>query len=399
MSLRLLVLAPFPPNVDAPHGGGRVIARLLVALAERHRIALLCLRDDHDFPLDAELRRRCEVVREIPLPPLPSRRARAAALAIGTPLWASQLGSGELRVAVSEVARTWRPDLLQLEMGVMAQYASCVPRRVPRLLVEHEPGTSRAIPHTGPEPLRHAVVTALERRAWRLHGARSLRSVDAVVVFTEADRQALAGLAEATVHVIPLGVTVPARAAHPGGLEKALLFVGNFVHPPNVEAAAFLLDDILPRVRARRPGTIAYVVGASPPQYLLERAGGGTVIPGEVPSLDPFLDRAAVVVAPIRTGGGMRVKVMEALAAGKAVVATSVAARGLELVDGRHLVVANGAAEFADAVTSLLDDEQRREQLAGAARAWAGARRDWDAVARDYERVYETLVGRSPADR
>jgi glycosyltransferase involved in cell wall biosynthesis len=115
-------------------------------------------------------------------------------------------------------------------------------------------------------------------------------------------------------------------------------------------------------------------------------------ITGEVPDVGPHLDRASVVVAPLRLGGGMRVKVAEALAAGKAVVATPLAAEGLGARDGDQLLLADDSDAIADVAAELLLDPARRAALATRARTWASEHLAWDAPAAAFERLYDSLL-------
>src|SRR2546422_10461962 len=102
-------------------------------------------------------------------------------------------------------------------------------------------------------------------------------------------------------------------------------------------------------------------------------ATANVIVTGPVPDVTPYLDRTAIVVVPLRLGGGMRVKVLEALAAGKAMIASPLAVEGLAVVDGEHAVLAETDQQFCDAIVQLLADPARRAALAGSARAWACA--------------------------
>ena len=129
-----------------------------------------------------------------------------------------------------------------------------------------------------------------------------------------------------------------------------VLFVGNFIHPPNQDAAERLVRSIFPRVRLEVPQAELRIVGPNPDAGLRAAAGLGVTFTGEVAEVWPHLEDAAVVVAPLRQGGGMRVKVAEALAAGKAVVATRLAAEGLTAEDGREVVLADTDEAIATAI-------------------------------------------------
>ena len=123
-------------------------------------------------------------------------------------------------------------------------------------------------------------------------------------------------------------------------------------------------------------------------------ATDGVTVTGFVPTVTPFLDRAAVVAVPLRLGGGMRLKTAEALAAGKAVVASRRAVDGLAVEHGRELLIAETDAEFCEAISSLLGDRAQRAELAARARAWACDHLGWDEPVARYDALYRALLRR-----
>jgi glycosyltransferase involved in cell wall biosynthesis len=216
------------------------------------------------------------------------------------------------------------------------------------------------------------------------------------VTFTDEDRTAIAELAPtARVVCIRPGVDPPPTASDPLGADPPrILFVGSFRHPPNIEAALRLALDVLPRVRERVPEARLEIVGDSPPRELRRLGTPHVRLTGRVPDVRPFLDDAAVVVAPLRLGGGMRVKVLDALAAGKALVATPTALAGLPVVPGEHALVAESDAELSEALVQLLTDGGRRGALGAAARAWALEELAWERAAAEYSALYSSLDDR-----
>jgi glycosyltransferase involved in cell wall biosynthesis len=402
---RLLVLAPFAPRLDACHGGGRAMAQLLAGLARRHRVALLCLRGDGEPGVDEELRGRLERVEELPrfgrnralgLRRRLAKQARAAATLVSArPTWATHCWVPALARRVRELARTWRPDVVQAEYHVMGQYLACLdgsPAR--RVLIEYEPGVGPArdlwLSSRGFDRLRNR----LDLLAWERFEGRVMRLADAVVVLTARDREALAPYAGGVSLVtIPLGMALPAGALDPAGQPPpSVLFTGSYQHPPNVDAALRLARSIFPRVREHRPDALLTLAGESPPGELRAAAGPGVTVTGFVPSLLPYLDRSAVVAAPLFRGGGMRVKVLEALAAGKAIVASPLAVEGIGVKDGDQVLLAETDEGFAGAILALLEDPERRVALAGRARAWAEENLGWDRWIAAYEELYERLT-------
>ena len=401
--MRLLFLAPFAPRRDGSHGGGRAVAELLVRLAERHRVALVCLRGAVEPPADPALLERCEMVREVARPVAGSalgrleRRARvAAALVRGTPAMVTGSASGEFAEAVRDAARSFRPDIVQLEYHLMGAYlpalAGC---RAPRVLRQLEPGAAAARERAGYRPGLARFTGALERRAWERYERGVMARVQAVVALTPRDAAALAPLAGNTpIECIPLALVPPVRAFDPAGTTAELLFVGNYTHSPNVEAVERLIHVILPRVRAACPDAVLRVVGGHPLARWSGRQSAGILVAGNVPDVGPYLDRAAVVLAPLSLGGGMRVKVMEALAGGKAVVATPLALEGLEVADGEQVRIGRTDEELTRLTVELLQCRDRRAGLGTRARAWALAALGWEGPLAAFERLYASLQPR-----
>jgi glycosyltransferase involved in cell wall biosynthesis len=396
--LRILCLVPFPPGLDASHGGARVVGQVLARTAERHRVAVFHFRQPDEAPMDVALRERLDAVEEVARPrddePGVRRRVRASLLA-GRPTWPTQLRVRGARGRLRSLVERWRPDVVRVEYAALAEYAAAA-GPAPRLLVLHD------LPLQSAED-RAAVfggrLSGLEIRAWRRFERRALALADATVLFTERDRARLAAVApSARLERIPIGADVDAPALDPRGTERhSVAFVANFLHAPNADAASHLVRDLLPRIRHEQPDCRLYLVGNAPPQEVVDAAGEGIVVTGRVPDVDAYLDRAAVVVAPLRMGGGMRVKVLEALAAGKAVVAYPPAVAGLELENGVHALVAEGEDGFAAAVAYLLGDPRRRKELGGAARAWAQEHLRWDGVLDAYDALYLDLLGEPPS--
>jgi glycosyltransferase involved in cell wall biosynthesis len=372
--MKVLVLSPFPPRADASHGGSRWIAGLVPALARSHSVALITLRGPGEDGVDDRIAEVCDVVVEVErrtarasLANAWRERQRLALAASGAPGWAVGFSVRALGDELERVVATWQPDVAHVESFVMAQYSPSL-RRVPVVVVDQDAADSSA--------------------ASSRYRARVLRDVDAVVALTERDRATLAALVpSARIERIPLTVDLRAAPLDPAGNGRDVLFVGNFIHPPNVEAAERLAGSIFPRVVARRPEARLVIVGDGPPGSL--QGSANVAVLGRVADLDPVLDAAAVVVAPLMSGGGMRVKVLDALGAGKAVVASPLA---LEGIDTNEVVVADGDDEFAAAIVELLEDDARRADLGRAARAWAETHVGWDAIVEAYDALYKSLV-------
>jgi glycosyltransferase involved in cell wall biosynthesis len=375
--MRVLVLSPFPPRPDAPHGGSRWIAGLVPTLARSHSVALVTLRGSGEEGVDPRIAGACDLVVEVERRTARTspatvwrERQRFALAASRAPGWAVGFSVRALTHELTHLVETWQPDVAHIESFVMAQYTGAL-EPVPVVVVDQDAADSSA--------------------AMRRFRARALRGADAVVALTERDQATLAALVpSARIERIPLAVDLRATPLDSAGNGRDVLFVGNFIHPPNVEAAERLVHSIFPRVAARRPDARLVIVGDGPPASV--QASDNVVVTGRIADLDPVLDAAAVVVAPLTSGGGMRVKVLDALGAGKAVVASPLALEGIDVTGGMDVVVADSDDEFAAAIVELLEHEPRRAELGRAARAWAEAHVGWSAIVEAYDALYASLI-------
>ena len=218
-----------------------------------------------------------------------------------------------------------------------------------------------------------------------------------VVVISEVDRGMLLELQPSlNVEVIPNGIEL--ERFRPLSVERepfTLLFVGNFEYPPNQEAARLLLDAILPRVVRELPAARLQLVGFNPPAWLRERANERIEVTGAVDDVAPYLARASVFVCPLRTGAGLKNKVLEALAMGIPVIATPLSFDGIAISDGESAIAAE-LGEMPDQVVKLLHDRDLRSKLSRGGRRLIEARYNWAQVADSYERLYEEICQLRP---
>lgn len=138
---------------------------------------------------------------------------------------------------------------------------------------------------------------------------------------------------------------------------SGLVFVGGFGHPPNVDAARWLVDEILPRVHAQRPDIICHFIGDVPQPERVKLSGPGVAVHGRVDDLKPWMNQCRIALAPLRYGAGVKGKVNMAMSYGLPVIATDIAAEGMQLTDERDVLIANDADHFAAAILRLHDDE------------------------------------------
>jgi len=371
---------PYPPN-----SGGRTRSyHLLRWLAQRHEVDLLAFyHDPADLVGVPALEHLCASVRTVPTPAYPLgpwarlRRALLSPADLAMPRCSAQMA----------VALAHPPpfDLALLDDLGAAEYARLL-TGAPAILSKHniEATLYRQLARAK-APLSPAWALAyLEALALARHEGRTAALFRQIVVVSEQERARLTGHCPANrIAVVPNGVDTGYFAPQPGVAEEpdSLLFVGSFFWAPNVDAARWLVDEILPRIRRDLPGIRLYLVGHDPPPEIRALAHPpDLVVADSVPDVRPYLARAGVCVVPLRIGGGTRLKILDALAMGRPVIGTSLAGEGLDLAAGQELLIADGAEAFAAATVRLLRDSAQRAELGAAGRRAVESRYTWPAV-------------------
>jgi glycosyltransferase involved in cell wall biosynthesis len=242
-------------------------------------------------------------------------------------------------------------------------------------------------------PLRRLALRAVARSLRRYEVAQ-LDVCDALVPITEVDAHDFRILGgRCPMYVLPGGVDAGVGAVDRSQeLPDAAGFLGSLDYRPNQEAAFWLGEELRPRLA---PHMTLHVAGSRAPQWLQARlAATGVVFHGEVADAQAFMSGMRVMLAPILSGGGMRIKILEAMAAGKAVVSTTIGAEGIEIADGGNIVIADDAVAFASAVELLLSDVRRAHAIGDAARALVSTRYSTEALAKGLLAFYEELLQR-----
>jgi len=196
------------------------------------------------------------------------------------------------------------------------------------------------------------------------------------------------------VHVVKNGVDLDYYPVTPDPLTDTIAFIGSLDWRPNQDAVTFFAKSILPLIRAARPSVTVSVIGRRPPRNLSRLcARSGIALQADVADVRPYLIAASLVIVPLRIGGGSRLKILEALAAGRCVVSTTIGAEGLAVEAGKHLLIADDPTDFARLITTLLADPTARHSIAAAGRSLVESEYSWDRISLDMENVWLTAAG------
>jgi len=224
----------------------------------------------------------------------------------------------------------------------------------------------------------------------------AFRRADGLCACSVADREKILQEAPgARTAVVPnacdLDFFAP-RPSDPPGDGRTIVFFGLMSTFPNIDGVGWLLSDIWPRIAAAHPDARCKIIGKNAPKAISEMAGTRVEIVGFVEDLRPHLASAAALVVPLRLGGGTRLKIIEGMAMGKAVVSTSLGAEGLDVVSERDIVIADDAPGFARAVTELLRQPERAAAIGRRARQTAHESFSWSSAAAKLEELYREVL-------
>jgi polysaccharide biosynthesis protein PslH len=403
---RLLFLAqtlPYPP-----HGGVQIRTyNVLRLLSRAFDITALCFhrRSSHPNPEHVQASvlalRSLADIQAFPIPQEHSRtrlyRDHAASVMSLRPYTVYSYRSGEYAARLGELLDGEAFDLVHMDSLDLSTYLPelselpviCAHHNVESALLRRRAANERSAVRRHYLALQAALLEREERR-WMPRMALN-------TAVSEDDRRRLQDLAPAaSLAVVPNGVDTsffePAQTRQTG-----IVFVGGYGWYPNRDALEFFAADILPHVRAAEPELRIQWVGRAPDAtQAWYRDHHGIELTGYVEDIRPYVHSASCYVAPLRVGGGTRLKILDAWAMGKAVVSTSIGCEGLDAKDGDNILIRDDPSAFAAAVRLVLGDEDLRTRLGEGARRTAEERYDWDIIGRNMLAEYRKLIDHRP---
>jgi glycosyltransferase involved in cell wall biosynthesis len=308
-----------------------------------------------------------------------------------------EFDSPAFHAALRQTVRKWKPAAVQLEFTQMAQYAAdSAPAKT--ILVEHDITLDlyRQLLNQGDDwELQHQ----LER--WIPFETTAWRAIDRVVTMSEKDRDLILqqGLTPGKVVCLPNGVDLErfrpsTQPAHP----RRLLFIGSFAHLPNVLAIDFFLREVWPQLQPF--GASLHIIAGARHQYFLDRYRDRVRMDLEQPGIEvedfvsdvrPAYERAAIVIAPLLASAGTNIKIMEAMAMGKAIVSTAAGVNGVDLNPGLDVIVTGTAAQMGQAIRMLIENPAERQSIEHQARLTVERRFNWDGIAKTQKQMFDEL--------
>jgi glycosyltransferase involved in cell wall biosynthesis len=384
--MRILFVSEMVPWLPC-HDGFRVSpANLVRQLSDRNEVHLIALSHGGETSEQSEWARPyCKSFSVFP-----TSRGMGARMRVIT-----SAPDPSLTRLVGDAAARIEPEVIHLEGGGLAPVLRSFARGVPAVLSVHDSKALRYLDFAAyATSARKRISLKLLAIIARRHERRWFRYADRVVAASPFDADALSSsLGREQIVSIPYGVDLDYYARRMPAEPGRIVFTGSMNWPPNEDAAEHFSRDMLPAIRSRLPDASFWIVGADPSARVRSLASlPGIHVTGTVADIRPWIWSAAVYVSPLRYGLGVKNKILEAMASGAAMVATTRSLSGTPLVDGRDAMVADNDAKFADAVVRLLSEPELRNSLAGEARRRAEAEYSWESITSKFEELYREIV-------
>lgn len=403
--MRILLVCPIPPDPRGHGGIPLVLDGQLQGLSARHDVTVATIAgpDAADFASVQRMRDAGVAVHAVERrEPVGrarwKRRRRFASMWLGqrVPWRTVWFHERAMQTLLDELLAREDFDLIAVEDDAMGVYDYGT--RVPTVLTEHEVLRPRAIaaPPADPRRLPGWAFREIDWRRWTPYQRTVWERFDRLHTFTTRDQAALIELAPACdgrVRAVPFGLPLPTAARREDEVENTLVFTGNFTHHPNVEGITWFAETILPELVARRPSLRLIVAGAMPPPEVTALASEHVEVIADPEDIEALTLSAGVLLAPMHVGGGMRVKVVQALGLGKATVATTRSTEGLKMPPGEPpLIISDDPQTWIDELDRLLGDPGARRALGDRARAFAAQELSAEAYGARLIASYEELL-------
>jgi sugar transferase (PEP-CTERM/EpsH1 system associated) len=401
--MNILLLSPWIPW--PLYDGGRIrIFETLRYLSRRHSVTLVssvCRSDEMDHA--SAVKDFCQSVVTSVLPN--GTRSVVSRLSRGVlsrrPLIQSFYYDARLAAKVKELTSRVAYDLIQVEFPFLAPYLSAVePRsRAKKILTMHNIESLRferelQLAHWG----KRRLVLLGNHLFFREWEKEALRQFDGIITVSDLERTWVQQHApQSLVDVVPNGVdTEYFRPGSPiaSTSNPYIVFTGAMDYPPNVDAAGWLCSEILPQLQRSVPGILLKIVGKNPHPRVLELGQRkGVEVTGTVADIRGYVAESLALVVPLRSGGGTRLKILEAMALERPVISTTVGAEGLDINPGTDILIADDAQQFVNHIRSLLGSPERAEAIGKAGRRLVTGKYDWRVCLGGLERLYGRLLG------
>lgn len=379
---RILYISPFPYSVSSGDGGATVCATALNLLKDHFDIGMVCFSrgTEGEIHAVAQLQSSLKWFRSVPLQITKTDvvKAKLGSFAL-MPEHAAYFDKADMRLAIQEAIDTIHPDVVICQFPQMAQFITEATTASMTIMdVQDAFSISAFRKFSSARSLIKKIYYFFQWLGWIFYEKRYYPNFKQIWTLSAQDGYGLTAFTPTLQpRVVGLPLELPIASDTPGRPQGSRLrvgFIGSFSHPPNLEALQFICTQLIPRVTSSNLEIDFLIAGRHPPDHLRGQAPLNVQFLGFVERLSDFYDNVDIVIAPLLSGGGIKVKVAEAMLHGKVIITTSIGAEGLDVVNGRELLIANDASEFADHIEAVLRSDSLKNAIEIQARRHAATR-------------------------
>ncbi len=408
--MKILVIShilPYPP-----HGGGlQRTFNLLKKMSEEHEVHLVSFTQRTILPTSKDIKeakdKLSNIFSSVEVVDIPSDRTKILWYLLllvncisRLPYSVWRFRSSKFQKLVKKTINEQKFDVVHFDTIALSQYLDDI-GNLPAVLNHHN-AESQLLKRRG---LNHPNILAgfyMRYQAWKLarYEKQVMPKFKAHLVVSDKDRETfIDNISSENIFVVPNGTDTEYYCPGDGQVKKELVFVGGMTWFPNKDAMSYFCSEIWPLIKRLQPNVILNIIGRAPSSEIIEyaRKDSRILTHGFVEDMRTITRESAVFIVPIRVGGGTRLKIVDAMALGKAIVSTSIGAEGICYQEGHDILLADTPSEFAEKVINLLRDDELRIKLEKNARVTAKTKYSWDVIApiqtQAYRYAIDSLVG------
>jgi glycosyltransferase involved in cell wall biosynthesis len=393
---------------EFPHskiiGGPIIIYNRLKYLSRNHVVSLAAFFREEEEEFIPSIEGFCHDMKLVPFPP------KRSALKTASDFFNSRVphyflqtyNSPQMSEIIAGMVSKDRYDFVIAEYSMMGQFIHRNPLLGPvrRVFSVHEcyyMARLKDFNHhgSGIRKLKEAInLKGLKNYEFEMY-----READKVLTLTPQGKEELLDICpDLDISIVPHGVDVEKFSFSVSGKhEKSIIFVGNYLHYPNVDAILYFSREIWPKLKAMVPNVKLYIVGQGPTPEIQDLGeDNNIVVTGRVEEVAPYIEKSMVFICPVRLGGGFRGKILEAMSAGRPVVSTSLGAEGIPAMSGENIVIADDVEGFAQGINNLLNDESFFQKISQNARKLVEEKYSWEKGVEILEDVLEKMMEKPP---
>ncbi len=408
--MKLLFVTSSLPHALSGHGGGVLLFQTIRQLTKNHEVVLVSFCDREEQKLVTDLKASLSIdVHSVP-------RGKGAqesflftlylvfnrlfqlvrSLFLWQPYVVSKYYHPRMGRLIKNVTSEKRFDIVQFEYTHMGQYSKFVHHG--KIVLDEIDVTYRPAYrlYKKQKNVVKKFFSWVEWCRWKTYETFVIKTCNHVLTITEQDKVLLEWLTKNTsISYFRRGVDIP-EGSHSKRNRKTILFLGSFSHQPNVDAARWLVHEIFPQVQKIHSDAICYIIGKNPPQDVIEASKQNTAIKalGFVQDISEYLQSCSIFVAPLRFGGGVKIKTLEAMAHGIPVVTTKIGAEGIDGISSENVILGETAEKIATQICSLFDNPIKAEQVGRNGYENIKHHYSWDVVIPRLEKIYDSILSK-----